>query len=94
MSAVDTNLYQKMHCTANLRLFDYFSVTFTFDIFKKTAQKPCLYLWVQNYMVFELTHLHVLDWLQLNFRHIVFIHVKQDILNHDYTEFLIGPKSI
>lgn len=45
-------------------------------------------------MVLKLTCLHLFNGLQLDLGHVVFIHVQQDVLDHDNTQFLIRPQLI
>ena len=45
-------------------------------------------------MVFELTGLHVLHRRQLGLGDVILIHVEEDILDHDYTHFLVTPGPI
>jgi hypothetical protein len=45
-------------------------------------------------MVLELTGLHLFDRLQLDLGDIIFVHIQQNILDHDNAQFLIGPKLI
>jgi len=49
---------------------------------------------VKDNVVLKLAHLHVLDWLELHFWDIVFVHVQQDVLDHDDAELLVGPKTV
>lgn len=83
-----------MHCAANLGFLNHFALALTPDIFKQTSHQSRLDLRVQDNMVFELTHLHVLDRFQFDFRHIVFVHVEKNVLYHNYAQFLVSPQPV
>jgi hypothetical protein len=91
VTAVNSNLDQHVNRATDLSFLDHFTVTLTSDIFKETCQQPRLDLWMHDNMMFELTCLHLLDGLQLDFGNIIFVHVKQNVLYHNDAEFLISP---
>lgn len=45
-------------------------------------------------MVLKLGGLHLLDRLELDLGHVVLVHVKKDVLDHDDAKLLVGPQFV
>jgi hypothetical protein len=78
----------------NLHFLNDFTVTLISNLVDQLGHESLLDLRVQDNMVLELTGLHLFDRLQLDLGHVIFIHVQQNVLYHDDTQFLIGPQLI
>ena len=63
-------------------LYD-FALALEFDFLHKELDEPSFDSRILDYMVLELTVLHVLDEWQIELGHVVLIHVKKDITDHD-----------
>mmetsp|Transcript_14926 Transcript_14926/g.18773 ORF Transcript_14926/g.18773 Transcript_14926/m.18773 type:complete len:278 (+) Transcript_14926:1471-2304(+) len=79
---VFAHLNQHLDRHANLSLLDDFSAALMADLLHQKANQTFLDCLILNHVVLKLTILHVLDQGQVELRHVVFVHVEQDVSDH------------
>lgn len=94
LSAVHAYFNQHMDCLADGPLVDDLAVAVFPDFFDETANESGFNNRVQDDVVFELGILHLFHWLQFEFRHVVLVHVEQDVFYHYDAELLVGPQLV
>jgi len=94
LATVDAYFEQQVHCKPNLHFLNYFAVALVPDLTDQFLDQTAFYLRVQHDMVLKLTSLHLLNGFEFYFRHVILVHVQQDVLYHDDTQFLIGPQLV
>ena len=75
-------------------LFDYFSFALLTDVFHEQLNHAFFNHRVLYHVVLELTILHILNEWQVELGHIVFVHVEEDVPNHDDALLDLFPDAI
>ncbi len=85
---------EHLNGTPNLHLFNDLAVALVLYILQKQRHEALFDLGMQYDIMLKLGSLHLLDWLEFNFRNVVFVHVKQDVLDHNDAQLLVSPQFV